>query len=306
MSILPATKPKTIQSLHLFSTADVRAGREKELIRLFQSVELFRSRNSLLDVHFHVLLQRCDSALPSFVPKTVSTIESPSRFSLSAARNILLAQALSKGNLGRDSIIAFPDDDAWYPAGFLERTLAIFESSSTMDFFFCRYSSSPDPWSENSLAEASLAKVIRYASSNTMFLRGNIANAVGYFDELLGVGARYNGGEDTDYAIRAFKFARTSRFLDVAAVGHRDLQPRLKPKHYSGSLRAIARGAPKLPGGKRQICRKLLVGLSLLLTGKLNLKAFADAIGSVFQPRLQPTNVQPVLESQGKNLGAAD
>ncbi len=76
--------------------------------------------------------------------------------------------------------------------------------------------------------QPALQTIISRASSNTTYYRGRVILAVGDFDENLGVGAPYNGGEDTDYALRASYVARSTSFLDAKVIGSPDMFQELK------------------------------------------------------------------------------
>lgn len=271
----------TDMGLTLFSTADMLSGRDELVVRMINSVAAYQSRSSS-DVRLFILLQRCSpeteqkfrDAQPEFV--VVSSI--PDRISLSAARNRLLHSREARDRLLRKGIVGFPDDDCWYPDGTLDAISSAFRNDETLDFWFCRYGMSPVSAERSTAVVPGLQSVISFASSNTIFMRQNIVLTLVGFDEVLGVGARVSGGEDTDYAIRAYQKARGSSFVDNICVGHRDPDKTLKAKYYPGSLRAIAKNTRARPAEIYALGRKLLVGGLLTMNGQLQVSGYVSAI----------------------------
>jgi glycosyltransferase involved in cell wall biosynthesis len=138
---------------------------------------------------------------------------------LSRARNVGIASATG-------DIVAFPDDDCWYPDRLLARVISEFQSHPLVDGLTGR--------SEDGRAQASggafsrsqgqvdLKNVWKRGISYTIFLRSSICAAVGPFDEELGVGARtrFGSGEETDYLIRTVKLGFNIRYLPELVVFH--------------------------------------------------------------------------------------
>jgi hypothetical protein len=236
-------------------------------------------------VHLFLLLQQCSDELPADfadkAPKFVRPYCYAERISLSAARNRLLQRALAEPFLWKKVIVAFPDDDAWYPPGTLESIVRDFASDDHLGFWFCRYGSAPISIGKRdgaSLRKASVIETIRRASSNTIFLRGDVARQVGQFDEALGVGTKNGSSEDIDVAIRAYTFASKTTFLDAAAIGHRDLNPGLRARYYRGSLVTLGKYAGVIKGVFKEFTRKLMIGCYLVLCGKLALREYLSAV----------------------------
>ncbi len=44
----------------------------------------------------------------------------------------LLRRLIADGISGADALVAFPDDDCWYPPGFLVQVAALFERDATL------------------------------------------------------------------------------------------------------------------------------------------------------------------------------
>ncbi len=207
------------------------------------------------------------------------------RVSLSDARNILLGPEAAGSAISADDIVGFPDDDCWYPEGTLTMISRAFEANPQLDFWFCRYSSAPDNSSEVVGFRPSLQTVISRASSNTIFVRGRLATLIGGFDPHLGVGAQLAGGEDTDYALRAFRQARATLFIDGAIVGHRDPDKRLRGKYYPGALRAISNNARGNSAWVAAFLRKLAVGLWLIFKMQMAPRTYLLALSNIVNSR---------------------
>ncbi|KAA0681728.1 hypothetical protein DTW90_37000 [Neorhizobium sp. P12A] len=228
-----------------------------------------------------LLLQNCppDYDIAAF-PDWIETSKVDGQISLSAARNRLLDYAIANRLVSVESIYGFPDDDCWYPENLLSLVSSAFASDQQLEFWFCRYGSSPQVQDKLQANTVVLQKVISRASSNTFFFRGRLITGLGHFDESLGVGAALNGGEDTEYAIRAYYTARKTLFSDSPLVGHRDPDPNLRPKYFPGTLRAISRHRHRSILGLTAYVRKLLVGLALVVRGRMKPFDYISAIRS--------------------------
>lgn len=266
------------------TTTDAGGGRASDLTRLLSSIETSLAGRSW---RMLLLVQRAapGNGLDLAVPVSVQVETIPHRISLSQARNMLLNLARELDLLSRSTLVAFPDDDCWYPEGALERVLNLFRIDQGLDFWFCGYASAPvAPLRALSMdtRPPSVFNVAAKASSNTIFLRSRIVERIGGFDEELGVGTANNGGEDTDYALRAFAKTRKSRFVDQPLIGHRDHDPHLRAHYFRGSLIAIARHTARRPASIVLLVRKLLVGSVLVATRRMAPKDFMTALKAAF------------------------
>jgi len=123
---------------------------------------------------------------------------------LSVARNVGLRLACGE-------IIAIPDDDCWYPEELLTRVTAWFAAHPEFGVLTTmKRSAENKPVGPKWLATArngTRANVWRCSISSTIFMRKSVCDAVGDFNEHIGVGAasRYQSGEETDYLLRALE-----------------------------------------------------------------------------------------------------
>lgn len=265
----------------LFTTTDWRPESIVKLHRLLGSLDASISGISS-PIRLFLLLQNASPAneaelrvqLPGFVK--LSSV--PERISLSKARNLLLKAALSSDEVCDDDLVGFPDDDCWMPKGTLSHIEAQFRQHKTLDFWFCRYGTDAKAPACCGETKPSLQTVISKASSNTMYFRGRVTRAIGLFSEQLGVGTSINGGEDTDYALRAYHAARNTLYVDARLVGHRDFDRSLLARYYPGSLIAILRHAGLSPAGLWVTARKLMVGGFLIIRGQLSFAQLITAL----------------------------
>ena len=273
----------------LFTTSNPKGSRLTELLRLFRSIDDAVATEGVRVRHY-VLLQET-AALPAALAEWQNAhrtfLLAPTRLSLSRARNLMIHRAHADQAFSETRITAFPDDDAWYPPGFLRMLSDYLGIASVPDIFTCRYASQPvriHPQRQEEvfayLHVSSDREFVRYASSNTLFLRSALASEVGYFDERLGVGARINGGEDLDYALRAYCLGGTHATIStLALVGHRDWSPGVRAQYYTGSLFAIARsGLGSLPLFV-QLLRKVGVGIFFTLRREMSPRQLLRSLG---------------------------
>ena len=261
----------------LISTTDL-GGRSDLRERMLASMTASQRMLPQDKLTLALLYQNCRAddlaALAPGLPSFVAPLAIDRRISLSAARNMLLRRA----RMPADGIVAFPDDDCWYPEGFLVEVVALFKREATLDFWFCRYGSAPtlSPRLDANLHPAPMSRIVRNASSNTIFMRGSVVAAVGEFDEALGVGTKLGGSEDLDFAVRAAASARRIVYDDGVLVGHRDKDAKLRARYYPSSLIVLARHVRL--GTGYEFVRKLAVGAVLLLRRELSWADFWHAL----------------------------
>jgi hypothetical protein len=250
--------------------------RERMLKSLIESQDSLGGNRMTLSMLLQNSGTENDSPPAVRLPPFVRHLGTSGRVPLSTARNMLLRQLNADGTVSSDALVGFPDDDCWYPSGFLSRVTELFARDETLDFWFCRYASNPVQASVAGAQPASVAQIVRNASSNTMFLRGRVVTAIGEFDEALGIGTPMGGSEDIDYALRAQLVARKTLYFDAALVGHRDKSPGVRANYYPSSLVVLARHARH--GAMKEFLRKIAVGVYLVMRGELGFANFAAAV----------------------------
>ena len=171
--------------LVLFTTSDLRSGRGTDFARLVESLAYDTISTK---IRMFVLLQHADETdrprYERLLPRRSMVQVHSGRLSLSAARNRLLRTAMADNAVTDDCIVGFPDDDCWYPPGFVRELVRSFAQDSSLDMLACRVSLRPASayLVEPVLTPATALQVVRRSSSNSMFFRGRLAKALGAFD----------------------------------------------------------------------------------------------------------------------------
>ena len=136
---------------------------------------------------------------------------------LSRARNAGLAQVDA-------DLVAFPDDDCVYPAGLLERVVARFADRG-LDGLTGRAVDAEGHSSGSWKSDPALLtddNLWNRAISFTIFLRREVVERVGAFDERLGLGSTepWSSGEEIDYLIRAVRSRARIEYDPSLVVRH--------------------------------------------------------------------------------------
>jgi len=200
-----------------FSLIVATVGRTSELRRLFETLAL----QTYKKFEIIVVDQNPDDRLVHIIAPfsdqmRIRHLTSP--LGISRARNMGL-KAVS------GDVIAFPDDDCWYPLTLLEQVKNLLSASANYDGVIgCSVDKSGKatlPWKDKSgLLSPSMSW--RRAVTYTYFLRKNLVDCVGGFDETLGAGSGtpWGDGEDNDYLQRALKLRFCIHFDPVLTVHH--------------------------------------------------------------------------------------
>ncbi|AMJ62539.1 hypothetical protein [Bosea sp. PAMC 26642] len=264
----------------LFTTTDMQSGRSADFWTMVRSVE--RNMAPGLDVKHYVLLQRsteveCGEISAKFT-YDASVIWRADRVSLSAARNEMLELALKDGAFSADGVVAFPDDDCWYPQHLLAGMSGLFASDGDIGLAICRISLSPvEAPAPLPFEGANFRTIIRRSTSNSIFVRSAVAAEVKSFDPVLGLGTPNQGGEDTDFALRSALSAKRSAFIDLELVGHKQSDLESVAKYYRGGLYVLARFARQHGRLMYEMVRKVMIGVVLVVQGRLSLAKFTEA-----------------------------
>ncbi|MDP3668900.1 MAG: glycosyltransferase family A protein [Telluria sp.] len=218
-------------------------GRASEPERFMSSL----AQQTHTDFELIIVDQNQDERLVPLVAKYMSsfTIRHLRSYpGLSRARNVGLQHV-------RGDVVAFPDDDCWYSKELLAGVCKRFESVVDCSAICVQRADN-----ETSLCVSNpLMRLTRFnlwgkAPSISLFMRRPLVEAVGPFDETLGVGAGtpWGAGEDTDYVLRALSLGAywlrdpTLRVFHAAPnrkVG--DVVGRLRARSYARGLGRVLR-----------------------------------------------------------------
>ncbi|MEZ0344836.1 MAG: glycosyltransferase family A protein [Caldimicrobium sp.] len=201
-------------------------GRYTELERFLKSLKNQTYKN------FELIL--CDQNQEGFLEKLLSEysgdfeiIHLHSERGLSRARNAGLK--IAKGD-----VIAFPDDDCLYPEDLLAKVKEILEAYPEVDGVSGRAISLDKGrmdqkfYSERTFL--SEENVFFCVTSFTLFLRRKVIEAVGEFDESLGVGSGtpLGSGEEVDYVLRALGKGLKILYVPDIVVFHPSKDPEIE------------------------------------------------------------------------------
>jgi hypothetical protein len=181
---------------------------------------------------------------PNHVPALLNSfrdslpiIHTRSKRGLSRARNRGLS--LVSGDL-----VAFPDDDCFYPDGLLEWVVDWFESNFEYDILAVGANDteglmSGNRWFQDS-CEIKPVNAFRTTFSSSLFLCADLAQSA-RFDEQLGIGSGtpFGSGEETDYVLKLLRTRARGRFDRTRHIVHprRDML-----SENTSSHRALAYG----------------------------------------------------------------
>lgn len=158
---------------------------------------------------------------------------------ISRARNIGLAAA-------KGEIVAIPDDDCWYPQRLLGEVTTWFASHPEFGILNVVKRSAENklvgPKWPATARNCTRVDVWNCAISSAIFMRRSVCDAVGDFNEKIGIGAasNYQSGEETDYVLRALEHGFQMWYEPSLTVHHPPLHSieRLRKKSYRFALGA--------------------------------------------------------------------
>jgi glycosyltransferase involved in cell wall biosynthesis len=216
-----------------FSLIVATLGRDRDLAVLFESLLAQRVAEIEVIVVDQNRDERLAPILAPFAGRLALTHLRTERAHANAARNLGLRAA-------RGEIVAFPDDDCWLPEGVLARVEAAFADRSLA--VLTGPAAAPEGglgsgrWRDQAGAitrENVWTSVIEF----NLWLRRDVALALGGFDERLGPGTPWGSAEGNDLVARAL------------AAGHRALyDPALRVVHPDKRMSDIALARARVYG----------------------------------------------------------
>ena len=197
-----------------FDLVVATVGRDDELGRLLDSVAAQEA-----DVRVIVVDQNEDGRLDGVLEAARLPIERVrSSRGLSRARNAALPHL-------KADLVAFPDDDCTYPPGLLSRIAARFAAEPALDGLTGRAENDEGRSAVSWKRDRALLtddNLWNRAISFTIFLRRGVVEAVGAFDEELGLGSGtpWSSGEEIDYLVRAVRGGARIEYDPSLVVTH--------------------------------------------------------------------------------------
>jgi glycosyltransferase involved in cell wall biosynthesis len=209
--------------------------RVSELDRLLDSLDC----QTYKDFEIIVVDQNPDDRLVSIFQRHqgLSIRHLRSERGLSRARNVGLRHATGE-------IVGFPDDDCWYPEQLLARVKQTFNLRPESGVLFAilrdgenrpigpKWPNRADFWSKDDIWTRGISAV--------GFLRREVADAIGAFNEKIGIGAAsaYQSGEDVDYFVRPLALGWKIWYDPGMTVHHPAFHAldRIREKSYSYAL----------------------------------------------------------------------
>jgi glycosyltransferase involved in cell wall biosynthesis len=186
------------QELPSFDLVVATIGRTDELAELLDSLRTQTHR----DLRVVVVDQNEDDRVgPLLAASGVETLRLQSASGLSRARNAALPHL-------RADVVAFPDDDCAYPPDLLAGVARRLTEHPELDGVTGRVEDSDGRSSRSWKTDRALldrSNLWNRANSATMFLRRELVDRIGPFDEELGLGSGkpWESGEEIDYLVRA-------------------------------------------------------------------------------------------------------
>jgi GT2 family glycosyltransferase len=198
-----------------FDLVVATVGRVAELGRLLDSLERQTHRGFRVVV---VDQNEDDRVSGVLADRDLDVLRLASDRGLSRARNAAL------GRLAAD-LVAFPDDDCAYPPGLLEAVARRFVATEALDGLSVRVAdgdgASDAGWGRDAV-RLTRGNVWNLVASAGVFLRREVVERVGRFDERIGIGSSepWASGEETDFVIRALGLGARVEYDPTIVVEH--------------------------------------------------------------------------------------
>jgi GT2 family glycosyltransferase len=266
--------------MHTFHFIVSTVGRPEALTRLIASLER-QTETYFLTVVEQSPHRACEQLLsPLIATGNAEYVHEPLVRGLSRGRNEGLRDV-------RGAIIAFPDDDCWYPDGLLSQVAAELDSDGCDGISTLLTDASGDAallrWSSDA-QQIRPETIARTVSSATLFLKAKLVRAVGDFDPDLGSGSGtpFGAGEETDYVLRALASGARIRYVPHLEVNHAEWRSAGEPDEVRAKVRRYNRGFGRVLR-KHHRNREFTYWTGRSLAGFAYRVATADPAGAVHQ-----------------------
>ena len=262
-------------SAFLLTTCHLQKDGVDDLLRLVGSVDSALRQQELDSLQHIILLQGCSSARRSQIeaqlPEWVRLLSTTRSLPSPAARNAMLDHLLADKGFNPDAFVGFPDDDCWYPPGALACVARHFETKPDLQLLVSRYGPYPSAAECATARRASLQQALSRGACAAIFVRAALVARLGGFHELLGLGTKLSGGEDTEFVHRAFHHARGEvAYVLGTLVGHAAAEPAKKAKYYEGGLAALMAHSGSSSAARVALIRKIAVGGWLVIRHRMS------------------------------------
>lgn len=230
----------TTESVPYFSLILATVGRTDVIERLLRTLSAQTDR----DFELIFVDQNADERLAPLVLEAIG-LGLQTRHVRTARRGLSHARNLGL-DVARGVVVAFPDDDCWYDADVLAQARRALDGAERTDGVVGRWvEEDPDRQRPPHALSFETWHGLRGgdASSICLFLRRELVERVGRFDDRLGAGTFWAAGEETDLVLRALRMGATLRFVPDVGVHHHRAQPpsQWDPRAFQDTLRR-ARG----------------------------------------------------------------
>lgn len=155
----------------------------------------------------------------------IDTVHLRSPRGLSRARNVALAELRTELEAFRGDVVAFPDDDCRYAPHLLEWVARRFASEPDLGGLSGRPVAADGAavgrWPDRR-TRVTPDNVWHTANSHTIFLRREVVDRVGAFDESLGLGSEtlWASGEEIDYVVGALRLGVRIEYDPSLVITH--------------------------------------------------------------------------------------
>jgi hypothetical protein len=272
----------TASPIILLTTCHLRNDGVADLLRLIASEDAALRHGEVQRLRHIILLQgstskQCDEVRKQ-LPNWAELMCCEQAMSSPAARNAMIRRLLDGEAFDRAAVVAFPDDDAWYPTGGLACVARHFRDPQ-VQLLVTRYGPSPSASQCADAFRPTLQQSLSRGACAAIFVRAALLEQLGGFHELLGLGTKLRGGEDTEFVHRAFhRTIGQTVCVPGTLVGHEAADPVKKAAYYEGGLAAIMAHSRVSRAARIALMRKLGVGAWLVVTRRLSARGYLQSV----------------------------